>query len=53
MDKQSHHSGYTQYYSCGSLEEQEGYLLHLSHDSINQSVGAVVTGRANAASKTY
>ena len=52
--KQSYHSGNTQFYSCGSLEEQEGYLdqLNLSHGSINQSVGTV-TQRANAASKTY
>ena len=53
--KQSYHSGHTQFYSCDSLEEQEGYLdqLNLSNDSINQCVGAVVTQRANAASKTY
>ena len=55
MDKQSYHSGHTQFYSCGSLEEKEGYLdqLNLSNESINQSVGAVVHERANAASKTY
>ena len=55
MDKQSHYSGHTQFYSCGSLQEQEGYLdqLNLSNDFINQSVGAAVTQRANAASKTY